>query len=255
MLIGYARISKADGSQSLDLQRDALREAGVSDDAIYEDQASGQREDRPGLAAFLKAARQGDVIVVWRLDRLGRNLRHLVNLVQDLNDRDIGIRVLAGQGASIDTTTASGKFVFALFAALAEFERELIRERTLAGLASARARGRKGGRPHALSKAQVRLAQAGAARHEGQRAMPRASSHPEKEAGDLGRIFDLRCCRGVDAETATKSEGQRVRTKAIRQREISKILDENSKLNERVQDLRRLAGSGVASSSGASARL
>ena len=155
MLIGYARISKADGSQSLDLQRDALREAGVSDDAIYEDQASGQREDRPGLAAFLKAARQGDVIVVWRLDRLGRNLRHLVNLVQDLNDRDIGIRVLAGQGASIDTTTASGKLVFA---ALAEFERELIRERTLAGLASARARGRKGGRPHALSKAQVRLA-------------------------------------------------------------------------------------------------
>ena len=156
MLIGYARISKADGSQSLDLQRDALREAGVSDDAIYEDQASGQREDRPGLAAFLKAARQGDVIVVWRLDRLGRNLRHLVNLVQDLNDRDIGIRVLAGQGASLDTTTASGKLVFALFAALAEFERELIRERTLAGLASARARGRKGGR------------------HEGQRAMPRA---------------------------------------------------------------------------------
>ena len=165
MLIGYARISKADGSQSLDLQRDALRQAGVSDDAIYEDQASGQREDRPGRAAFLKAARQGDVIVVWRLDRLGRNLRHLVNLVQDLNDRDIGIRVLAGQGASIDTTS-SGKLVFALFAALAEFERELIRERTLAGLASARARGRKGGRPHALSKAQVRLAQAAMAQRD-----------------------------------------------------------------------------------------
>ena len=91
---------------------------------------------------------------------------HLVNLVQDLNDRDIGIRVLAGQGASIDTTTASGKLVFALFAALAEFERELIRERTLAGLASARARGRKGGRPHALSKAQVRLAQAAMAQRD-----------------------------------------------------------------------------------------
>ena len=119
-----------------------------------------------GRAAFLKAARQGDVIVVWRLDRLGRNLRHLVNLVQDLNDRDIGIRVLAGQGASIDTTTPSGKLVFALFAALAEFERELIRERTLAGLASARARGRKGGRPHALSKAQVRLAQAAMAQRD-----------------------------------------------------------------------------------------
>ncbi len=177
MLIGYARISKADGSQSLDLQRDALREAGVSDDAIYQDQASGQREDRPGLAAFLKAARQGDVIVVWRLDRLGRNLRHLVNLVQDLNDRDIGIRVLAGQGASIDTTTASGKFVFALFAALAEFERELIRERTLAGLASARARGRKGGRAPSRAEQSAGAASSGsdgAARHEGQRAMPGA---------------------------------------------------------------------------------
>ena len=100
MLIGYARISKADGSQSLDLQRDALRGAGVSDDAIYEDQASGQREDRLGLAAFLKAARPGDGIVVWRLDRLGRNLRHLVNLVQDLNDRehrDPGARRPRGQ--------------------------------------------------------------------------------------------------------------------------------------------------------------
>ena len=147
VLIGYARISKADGSQSLDLQRDALREAGVMDDAIYEDRASGQREDRPGLAASLKAARQGDVIVVWRLDRLGRDLRHLVNLVQDLNDRDIGIRVLAGQGASIDTTTASGKLVFALFAALAEFERELIRERTLAGLGLCTSQGQEGRAP------------------------------------------------------------------------------------------------------------
>ena len=120
--------------------------------------------------------RQGDVIVVWRLDRLGRNLRHLVNLVQDLNDRDIGIRVLAGQGASIDTTTASGKLVFALFAALAEFERELIRERTLAGLASARARGRKGGRPHSAEQSAGAASSGsdGAARHEGQRAMPGA---------------------------------------------------------------------------------
>ena len=204
MLIGYARISKADGSQSLDLQRDALREAGVSDDAIYQDQASGQREDRPGLAAFLKAARQGDVIVVWRLDRLGRNLRHLVNLVQDLNDRDIGIRVLAGQGASIDTTTASGKFVFALFAALAEFERELIREiglctsqrkvclRALRGFGGIRTRADPGTDPRwiglctsqgqegrAPSRAEQSAGAAssgsdGAARHEGQQAMPRA---------------------------------------------------------------------------------
>ena len=176
MLIGYARISKADGSQSLDLQRDALREAGVSDDAIYEDQASGQREDRPGLAAFLKAARQGDVIVVWRLDRLGRNLRHLVNLVQDLNDRDIGIRVLAGQGASIDTTTASGKFGL----------------RALRGFGGIRTRADPGTDPRwiglctsqgqegrAPSRAEQSAGAAssgsdGAARHEGQRAMPTA---------------------------------------------------------------------------------
>ena len=98
--------------------------------------------------------------MVWKLDRLGRNLRHLVNTVQELADRWIGFRVLAGQGANIDTTTAGGKLVFGIFAALAEFERELIRERTKAGLDSARARGRKGGRKFALTKAQVRLATA-----------------------------------------------------------------------------------------------
>ena len=116
------------------------------------------------------------MIVVWRLDRLGRNLRHLVNLVQDLNDRDIGIRVLAGQGASIDTTTASGPLVFAIFAALAEFEREMIRERTLAGLASARARGRKGGVPSRAEQGAgaPRSGSDGAARYEGRGAMPRA---------------------------------------------------------------------------------
>ncbi len=226
MLIGYARISKADGSQSLDLQRDALREAGVSDDAIYEDQASGQREDRPGLAAFLKAARQGDVIVVWRLDRLGRNLRHLVNLVQDLNDRDIGIRVLAGQGASIDTTTPSGKLVFALFAALAEFERELIRERTLAGLASARARGRKGGRPHALSKAQVRLAQAAMAQvHDqilpqlrgsvGSRPRRTASGSPPPERGRHRRGTPSGVARYTRGDSSNDHEIRSARCRAL----------------------------------------
>jgi DNA invertase Pin-like site-specific DNA recombinase len=160
MLIGYARVSKTDGSQVLDLQRDALIKAGVSRKQIYEDRASGKRDDRPNLEACLKALREGDVLVAWKLNRLGRDLRHLVNTVQDLADRGIGFKVLAGQGADIDTTTAGGKRVVGIFAALAEFERELIRERTRAGLAAARARGRKGGRKFALTKAQVRLAQA-----------------------------------------------------------------------------------------------
>lgn len=160
MRIGYARISKTDGSQALDLQHDALIEAGVSPKHIYNDKASGKKDDRPGLANCLKALRRGDVLVVWKLDRLGRDLKHLVNTVEDLSDRGIGFKVLTGKGANIDTTTASGKLIFGIFAALSEFERELIRERTKAGLAAARARGRSGGRKFALTKAQVRLAQA-----------------------------------------------------------------------------------------------
>ena len=166
MLIGYARISKVDGSQSLDLQRDALAEAGVEPASLYEDEVSGKKSDRPGLDACLKALREGDILVVWKLDRLGRDLKHLVNTVQDLSDRGIGLRVLAGQGAEIDTTTPTGKLIFGIFASLAEFERELIRERTMAGLAAARARGRKGGRKFALTKAQVRLAQAAMAKRD-----------------------------------------------------------------------------------------
>jgi DNA invertase Pin-like site-specific DNA recombinase len=160
MLIGYMRVSKADGSQSTGLQRDALIAAGVDPDHIYEDLASGKNDDRPGLATCLKALRHGDVMVVWKLDRLGRNLRHLVNTVHGMNDRGIGLKVLTGHGAAIDTTTAAGKLVFGIFAALAEFERELIAERTLAGLASARARGRSGGRPYKMTAAKLRLAMA-----------------------------------------------------------------------------------------------
>ena len=160
MLIGYARVSRADGSQRLDLQHDALAGAGVASDAIYEDRAPGKLDDRPGLEACLKALRSGDTLVVWKLDRLGRDLAHLVGVVSGLADRGIGLRVLTGQGAAIDTATASGRLVFGIFAALAEFERELIRERTRAGLAAARARGRNGGRKFALTKAQVRLAMA-----------------------------------------------------------------------------------------------
>lgn len=160
MLVGYMRVSKADGSQTTDLQRDALLAAGVEPDALYEDKASGKKDDRPQLAACLKAIRAGDTLLVWKLDRLGRDLRHLVNIVHDLTERGIGLKVLTGQGAAIDTTTASGKLVFGIFAALAEYERELISERTTAGLAAARARGRKGGRPFKMTPAKVRLAAA-----------------------------------------------------------------------------------------------
>lgn len=154
------RVSKADGSQVTDLQRDALIEAGVQTDQLYEDRASGKRDDRPGLDACLKALRDGDTLVVWKLDRLGRNLKYLVEVVQGLNARGVGLKVLTGQGASIDTTTANGRLMFAFFAALAEFERELIVERTNAGLAAARARGRNGGRPFKMTAAKLRLAQA-----------------------------------------------------------------------------------------------
>ena len=160
MLVGYMRVSKADGSQVTDLQRDALLAAKVDSGHIYEDAASGKRDDRPGLAACLKALREGDTLVVWKLDRLGRDLRHLVNTVHDLTARGIGFKVLTGHGASIDTSSSGGKLVFDIFAALAEFERELIVERTKAGMAAARARGRNGGRPYTMTAAKLRLAMA-----------------------------------------------------------------------------------------------
>jgi len=160
MKIGYARVSKSDGSQVVDLQTDALIEHGVDPANIYTDHTSGRGKDRPGLESCLKALRKGDLLVIWKLDRLGRSLKHLIDTVKDLTDRGVGLKVLSGQGADIDTTTASGKLVFGIFAALAEFESELIRERTLASLAAARARGRKGGRKFQLNKHQVRLAQA-----------------------------------------------------------------------------------------------
>jgi DNA invertase Pin-like site-specific DNA recombinase len=174
MLIGYMRISKADGSQTVDLQRDALRAAGADPDQLYQDLASGKRDDRPGLAAALKALRRGDALMAWKLDRLGRDLRHLVNLVHELTERGVGLKILTGQGAAIDTTTASGKLVFGIFAALAEFERELIVERTKAGLLAARARGRRGGRPYKMTPAKLRLARA-------------AMADPETNVGDLCR--------------------------------------------------------------------
>ncbi len=160
MLIGYMRVSKADGSQVLDMQRDALLAAGINPDHVYEDMASGSLEARPGLAACLKALRDGDTLVVWKLDRLGRNLRHLINTVHELSGRGVGFKVLTGQGASINTSTPEGKLVFGIFAALAEFERELVSERTKVGLASARARGRNGGGQYKMTPAKLRLAMA-----------------------------------------------------------------------------------------------
>lgn len=158
MLIGYARVSKSDGSQLLDLQKDALLKAGVDQEYIYQDLASGRKDDRPGLKACLKALQPGNTLVVWKLDRLGRDMKHLVNLIDDMSHKKVGFKVLSG--AEIDTTTANGRLVFGIFAALAEFERELIKERTQAGLAAARARGRNGGRPRKMDEHTIKMAMA-----------------------------------------------------------------------------------------------
>lgn len=153
MLIGYARVSTQD--QDTELQRVALGEAGC--EQVFTEKASGAQRDRPELAAALKFARAGDTIVVWKLDRLARSLRQLIETVEALEERGIGFRSLT---ESIDTTTNGGKLVFHLFAALAEFERGLIRERTVAGLAAARARGRVGGRPRGLDEEKMKVVRA-----------------------------------------------------------------------------------------------
>ncbi|PZX14211.1 DNA invertase Pin-like site-specific DNA recombinase [Palleronia aestuarii] len=200
MLIGYARVSKADGSQSLDLQRDALIAAGVGEDQIYSDRASGKIDARPGLEACLKALRNGDVLVIWKLDRMGRSLHHLVKTVAGLSERGVGLKVLTGQGAQIDTTTAHGRLSFGIFASLAEFESELIRERTMAGLAAARARGRKGGRKFALTKAQLRMAQA-------------AMANRDTSVSELCRELKIRpvtLYRYVDPEGNLRENGKRL---------------------------------------------
>lgn len=152
MFIGYARVSTTD--QTLALQEDALRQHGCT--RIFRDVVSGATTERPGLSAALAYARDGDVLVVWKLDRLARSLAHLIQLDEELKARGIGFKSLQEQ---IDTTTAGGQLIFHIFGALAEFERALVRERTQAGLAAARARGRVGGRPCRLSATQVRMAQ------------------------------------------------------------------------------------------------
>ncbi len=160
MNVGYARVSKKDGSQNIDLQIDALIEAGVKKENIYSDQMSGSIDERPGLDSCLKALRSGDILLVSKLDRLGRNMRHLLETIEGLQEQDVGFKVLSGIGATIDTTTATGKLMFGLIAAFAEFERDLIKERTNDGLKASRAKGIVGGRRHSLTKSQVRLAEA-----------------------------------------------------------------------------------------------
>ena len=153
MRIGYARVSTDD--QTLDLQRDALKKAKCKE--VYEEHASGKNTARPELEACLKALREGDTLIVWRLDRLGRSLVDLIRLTQELAHRGIGFASLSER---IDTRSPTGQLVFHLFGALAEFERNLIRERTMAGLKAARARGRKGGRPRKLSAKDLKTVRA-----------------------------------------------------------------------------------------------
>jgi len=194
------RVSKQDGSQCLDLQRDALIKAGVLAERIYEDLASGRKDARPGLDACLKALQPGNTLVVWKLDRLGRDLKHLVNTVDDLRKKGIGFKVLSGTGAHIDTTTPNGRLCFGIFAALAEFERELIIERTRAGLAAARARGRKGGRPRKMTKTRLKMAMA-------------AMSDPKSVAADVAKqlgITTTTLYSYVNGDGSPKALGQKL---------------------------------------------
>ena len=200
MLIGYARVSKADGSQVLDLQIDALLAAGVDRQAIYKDRISGRKDQRPGLDACLESLQPGSTLVVWKLDRLGRNMKHLVSTIENLRDRSIGFRVLSGTGAEIDTATANGRLVFGIFSAVAEFERELIAERTRAGLAAARARGRGDGRPRKMDATTLKRAMA-------------AMADPGAVAVDLARRLHITTATlytYVNGDGSAKTAGQRL---------------------------------------------
>ncbi len=198
MLIGYMRVSKQDGSQCLDLQFDALIAAGVAPERIYKDLASGRKDARPGLEACLKSLQPKNTLVVWKLDRLGRDLKHLINTVDNLRKQDVGFKVLSGTGAQIDTSTSNGRLCFGIFAALAEFERELIIERTRAGLAAARARGRKGGRPRKVTRTTLKMAMS-------------AMSDPKSIAADVAKklgITTTTLYTYVNGDGSPKAPGQ-----------------------------------------------
>ena len=152
MLVGYMRVSTADERQSVDLQRDALVAAGVDERHLHQDRASGAKDDRTGLKACLADLGHADILIVWKLDRLGRSLSHLLTIITDLKSRGVAFRSITEQ---MDTTTPHGEFLFNVFASLAQFERALIRERVNAGLAAAKRRGRIGGRPRSLGEEQI----------------------------------------------------------------------------------------------------
>ena len=166
MLVGYMRVSTDSDRQVLDLQRDALVAAGVDERHLFEDRVSGSRGDRTGLAKALAFIKSGDCLVVWKLDRLGRSLPHLLTTITDLKKRGIAFRSLTEQ---MDTTTPQGEFLFHVFGALAQFERSLIQERVQAGLAAARRRGRRGGRPAAVDAEKLAASDRGVGcrRHQG----------------------------------------------------------------------------------------
>lgn len=190
-LIGYARVSTAD--QDPALQHDALQSAGCV--KVFTDHASGALDSRPQLDRLLDQLRPKDTVVVWRLDRLGRSLRHLIAIVDDFHEKGVGLRSLT---ESIDTTTAGGKLVFSIFGALAEFERELIRERTNAGLAAARARGRRGGRPPVMTADKIKVA----------RQMYQAGEHTVEAIAETLGVSRKTIYRHLEAKTASRTSSR-----------------------------------------------
>lgn len=192
MLIGYAR--KSTYEQNLSLQKDALKKVGCK--KILTDQITGSKEERPGLTKAMDVLRKGDTLVVWRLDRLGRSLKHLIKLIDDLEEKKIGFRSLQ---ESIDTTTSGGRLVFHIFGALAEFERHLIRERTHAGLAAARARGRLGGRPKVLNNKKKKLAVK----------LYKEEKHTVAEIGEMLGVSRMTVYRYVNEEKEKRKKGNK----------------------------------------------
>jgi DNA invertase Pin-like site-specific DNA recombinase len=200
MLVGYMRVSSADDRQTVDLQRDALVAAGVDHRHLHADKASGARDDRPGLKACLDYLNPGDTLIVWKLDRLGRSLPHLLAIVTDLKTRGIAFRSLTEQ---MDTTTPHGELLFSLFGALAQYERALTRERVMAGLAAAKRRGRKGGRPPVIDRGGSRNLNSGdkwiadltAAMLAAKRKQDEQATPPEPQSGIQGQ-GGAGCCEG-----------------------------------------------------------